>query len=30
MAKVHAYLNFNGDCNQAFDFYQKKISKKQK
>ncbi|VTP97085.1 VOC family protein [Sphingobacterium daejeonense] len=23
MAKVHAYLNFNGDCNQAFDFYQK-------
>lgn len=23
MAKVHAYLNFNGDCKQAFDFYQK-------
>lgn len=23
MAKVHAYLNFNGDCAQAFDFYQK-------
>ncbi|MGM1429946.1 VOC family protein [Sphingobacterium lactis] len=22
MAKVHAYLNFNGDCRQAFKFYQ--------
>jgi len=22
MARVHAYLNFDGDCNQAFDFYQ--------
>ncbi|MGO3164115.1 MAG: VOC family protein [Sphingobacteriaceae bacterium] len=23
MATVHAYLNFNGNCNEAFDFYQK-------
>lgn len=23
MTKVHAYLNFNGDCKAAFDFYQK-------
>ena len=22
MAKVHAYLNFNGDCEQAFKFYE--------
>ncbi len=23
MAKIHAYLNFNGNCKQAFEFYQK-------
>lgn len=23
MPKVHAYLNFDGDCAQAFEFYQK-------
>ncbi len=23
MAKIHAYLNFNGNCLEAFDFYQK-------
>ena len=23
MATLHAYLNFNGTCEQAFDFYQK-------
>ncbi len=22
MAKIHAYLNFNGNCKEAFDFYQ--------
>ena len=22
MAKIHAYLNFNGNCKDAFDFYQ--------
>lgn len=22
MAKVHAYLNFNGNCEEAFEFYQ--------
>jgi len=22
MAKLHAYLNFNGNCKDAFDFYQ--------
>lgn len=22
MAKVHAYLNFNGNCSDAFDFYE--------
>ncbi|MFV0219303.1 VOC family protein [Empedobacter falsenii] len=22
MAKVHAYLNFNGDCEKAFQFYE--------
>lgn len=22
MAKLHAYLNFNGNCEEAFDFYQ--------
>ena len=22
MAKIHAYLNFNGDCEQAFEFYE--------
>ena len=21
MAKIHAYLNFNGNCKEAFDFY---------
>lgn len=21
MAKIHAYLNFNGNCEEAFDFY---------
>ena len=23
MAKIHAYLNFNGNCEQAFNFYEK-------
>ena len=23
MAKIHAYLNFNGNCEQAFTFYEK-------
>ena len=23
MAKIHAYLNFNGNCKEAFDFYGK-------
>lgn len=23
MAKVHAYLNFNGNCEEAFNFYKK-------
>lgn len=23
MAKIHAYLNFDGNCKEAFDFYQK-------
>lgn len=23
MAKIHAYLNFNGTCEQAFSFYEK-------
>jgi PhnB protein len=27
MAKVHAYLNFNGNCEEAFNFYQQVFDK---
>ncbi|WLD23407.1 VOC family protein [Flavobacterium dauae] len=27
MAKIHAYLNFNGNCEQAFTFYEKVFNK---
>lgn len=28
MAKIHAYLNFNGNCEQAFAFYEKAFKTK--